>query len=460
MNGGAVAVIDIGKTNAKLALIEPGTGAELAVRTTGNASRADGPYPHYDVARLFAFLLDALADARASHGIAAISITAHGAAAALLSGAEEGDGLALPVLDYEHDGPDAYRADYDAVRPPFSETFSPRLPGGLNVGAQLFFQDRRFPAAFGAARAFVTYPQYWAWRLTGIAATEVTSLGSHTDLWNPRARAFSSLVADQGWGRLMTPIRSAFEPLAALRPDLAARLGLGSGVPVHCGIHDSNASLLPHLLTREPPFTVVSTGTWVIVFAVGGSLDALDERRDGLANVNAYGDPVPSARFMGGREFDLLTGGRPSEPSQAEIDRVLGEGVMALPGFVPGVGPFPDSAGRWTVDPAGLDPGERTAAASLYAALVTVESCRVAGAGGPVVVAGPFAGNRLYCAALAALLDRPVMLSSGRTGTNAGAALLAANQGFPSVTTGEPTPPLRRPLFARYASLWRDRAAH
>lgn len=29
------------------------------------------------------------------------------------------------------------------------------------------------------------YPQYWALRLTGIAANEVTSLGCHTDLWNP-----------------------------------------------------------------------------------------------------------------------------------------------------------------------------------------------------------------------------------------------------------------------------------
>ena len=34
------------------------------------------------------------------------------------------------------------------------------------------------------------YPQYWAYRLTGVLANEVTSLGCHTDLWNYRAGGF------------------------------------------------------------------------------------------------------------------------------------------------------------------------------------------------------------------------------------------------------------------------------
>ena len=46
--------------------------------------------------------------------------------------------LVMPILDYEHDGPDRLAADYDAVRPPFAETGTPRLPIGLNLGAQLF----------------------------------------------------------------------------------------------------------------------------------------------------------------------------------------------------------------------------------------------------------------------------------------------------------------------------------
>nr|WP_199178698.1 hypothetical protein [Acidimangrovimonas sediminis] len=82
------------------------------------------------------------------------------------------------------------------------------------------------------------------------------------------------------------------------------------GTPVNCGIHDSNASLLPYLKGHEAPFAVVSTGTWVIAMAIGGRMSRnignLDEARDTLVNVNALGAPVPSARFMGGREYEAL----------------------------------------------------------------------------------------------------------------------------------------------------------
>lgn len=69
----------------------------------------------------------------------------------------------MPVLDYEFDGPDSLADLYDQIRPDFAETFSPRLPLGLNLGAQLFWQARTFPAAFSRADRLVTDPQYWAW---------------------------------------------------------------------------------------------------------------------------------------------------------------------------------------------------------------------------------------------------------------------------------------------------------
>ena len=275
-----IAVIDIGKTNAKLALVGARDGHEIALRTTANRVRQDGPYPHFDVAALWAFICDALAEMQRESPIDAISITAHGASGVLITGDPQGDGLALPALDYEFSGPDEFAAEYDAVRPPFAESLSARLPGGLNLGAQVFWQAKRFPEAFAAAR-FVTYPQYWAWRLSGVATTEVTSLGCHTDLWNPAAKDFSSLVDRLGWRTKMAPLRSAFDRLGPVKPELAQRLGLDPGTPVFCGIHNSNASLLPHLVARDPPFTVVSTGTWIIVLAVGGSTEKLDRRATG-----------------------------------------------------------------------------------------------------------------------------------------------------------------------------------
>nr|WP_075215461.1 FGGY-family carbohydrate kinase [Mongoliimonas terrestris] len=451
-----VAVLDIGKTNAKLVVHDVATGADLFVRTMPNTVRPGPPYPHMDTDALHAFALGALKDAAAAHAIDAVSITTHGASVALMAG----DDLALPVLDYEHDGPDALSAAYDAARPAFAETFSPRLAGGLNVGAQLFWLERTFPDAFGRVTAILPYPQYWAFRLTGVMAAEVTSLGCHTDLWRPADGTPSSLATEAGWAARLPPVRSAFEALGPVSPAVVAATGLKAGTPVHCGIHDSNASLLPHLMTRRAPFAVVSTGTWVVIFAVGGRPDGLDPGRDTLANVDAFGRPVPGARFMGGREVELLTGGRPETPDRATLDRVIEQGVMALPTFVPKSGPFPNGKGRWTTDPDRLSAAERTAAASLYAALMTAEALGLAGARGPVVIEGPFARNAVFTSALAALVPDPVLPVEGATGTSAGAALLALGpEGRP---TARVEPAAAVPLdggFPAYAAHWRAAAA-
>ena len=404
------------------------------------------------------FSRDALASLNAETPIDAIAITAHGSAGAFIAGDPEGDGLTMPIFDYEHPAPDELSAEYDAARPPFSETLSPRLPGGLNLGAQFFWQERRFPEAFAAATTYVNYPQYWAWRLSGVAATEMCSMGAHSDMWNPRKLRWSSMVEKLGWAKKLAPLRPAFDRLGSIRPGLAKRLGLDRTTTIQCGIHDSSASLLPHLKERKPPFAVVSTGTWVILFGVGGDIDGLDPERDTLANVSALGDPVPCGRFMGGREFERLTGGDATKPSDAELDRVLAERVMALPTFVSGCGPFPRGKGRWTHDPDALSPGERNAAASFYLALMTAESLMLVGASGSTVVEGPFARNELFCGALAAVTGRPVEPSDAGTGTMLG-TLMTATGKLPRRPTAKPVQVLSHPALSPYTSEWRRLAS-
>ncbi|HEY0121882.1 MAG TPA: FGGY-family carbohydrate kinase [Rhizobium sp.] len=419
-----IAVLDIGKTNAKVVVLDAQSGAEIATVRTTNAVLKTGPYPHYDIERLWDFVIGALKDFAAAPGFDAISITTHGASAVLL--AADGS-LALPVLDYEHTYPDSVHDAYERLRPPFSETFSPKLPGGLNVGAQIHYQKSQFPDEFSRVRAILTYPQYWAFRLTGVAANEVTSLGCHTDLWNPTTGAYSSLVDTLGIRPLMAPIRSAFDALGPILPKIAVEIGVDAPVPVYCGIHDSNASLLPHLVENEAPFAVVSTGTWVISFAVGGDLEHLDPTRDTLANVDAYGRTVPSSRFMGGREFEILAGEIGQVPPDAVdevLETVIDKGLMLLPNVVEGSGPFPGKTMRW-IGEASASPAERLAAASLYLALMTQACLGLIGAKGPIFVEGPFALNRAYLAALSALTASDVVALPGSTGTSQGAALLA-----------------------------------
>ena len=113
-----VAVVDIGKTNGKVALFDLAEGRESHVRTTENRVLADGLYPHYDIENLWRFFLKALGEINREVRIDAIAITAHGASITLV---DANGNLALPVLDYEFAGPEETRAEYMAVRPPFSE---------------------------------------------------------------------------------------------------------------------------------------------------------------------------------------------------------------------------------------------------------------------------------------------------------------------------------------------------
>lgn len=446
----AIAVIDIGKSNAKLALVDHESRQVRDARTTPNTIATNGPYPHYDVDGLWAWIKGGLAAFNATAEIDTISVTTHGACFVLLAG----DRLAMPVLDYEYTALDDIASEYRAVRGAFSETLSPDLPNGLNVGHQIFWQSRRFPDAFQRVDAILPYPQYWVWRLTGVKASEATSLGCHTDLWNPRAGSFSAMAVTQGWDRLFPPPVRPWEVLGTLLPAIAAETGLSSECRVVAGIHDSNASLLPHLLTRSRPFAVASTGTWMVVFAVGGSLDGLDETRDCLANVDAFGNPVPSARFMAGREYEIIAGSA-AEPTSADIERVVRDGAMALPTFAPGTGPFQAGAGRWTKVPERLLPGERAAVASLYAALVAETCLTLAGADGPVIVEGPFARNATFLAALAQLVPRPVTARPDATGTTEGAALLTHGLAArPAFSDPPPITPLLVDLTL-YRSRWR-----
>lgn len=448
-----IAVIDIGKTNAKVGVVDAIHGAEIDIATQPNTVLAEPPYPHYDLQGLWSFIVDALARHNGNYGIDAISIATHGASIVLL---DRDGNLAAPMLDYEFAGPDDLSAGYDAIRPDFQETGSPRLPLGLNVGAQIYWQLDRDADLLDRIASVVTYPQYWSYKLTGAKNTEMTSLGAHTDLWNPQDRRFSSLVRRLGLADKMAPAQIAARCTHLLKPDIAAHTGLRAGIPVASGIHDSNASLYPYLLALKGAFSVVSTGTWVISFAVGGRGKDLSPERDTLLNVNAFGDPVPSARFMGGREFDLVMKEGARQASEEDVSRVLAQPIQLYPAVDPLSGPFQGARAGWSVDESALTDGERYAAASFYLALVTSRCLELIGAEGPTIVEGPFARNDLFMKMLEAATARVAAGSDvSTTGTGLGAALLVSD------TLKNPVEPVDRtgvvaadPAYTAYARSW------
>jgi sugar (pentulose or hexulose) kinase len=296
------------------------------------------------------------------------------------------------------------------------------LPDGLNLGAQLFVQKDQIKGQI------LLWPQYWSWLLSGVASSEVTSLGCHTDLWNPTTGDFSSLAKAMGWTGCFPPLRRAGDVLGPITQDWAARTGLPRDAQIHCGVHDSNAALVaargfPEIAGREA--TLLSTGTWFIAMRSGGGdgdLAAFPEARDCLINVDVEGRPVPSARFMGGREIDLL-GARIDQPGLAGLSEVIANHIMILPNFAPGCGPFPARKGRWINEP--VDPDQRRAAVGLYAALMADTALDLIGSRDTLLIEGRFAQSEIFTRALATLrLDTAVYTSGAEADVSFGALRL------------------------------------
>ncbi len=403
---GASVVLDVGKTSAKLCAVDPKHGRVLVELRRPSATLPGPPYPHLDTEGVFDWAIEGLARIAADHEIDAIVPVAHGATAALVAG----DALALPVLDYEFEGVAELDAAYEPLARDFAHTRSPRLPGGLNLGRQLYWLGRRFPAEFARTSEILLWPQYWAWRLSGARVCELTSLGCHTDLWRPEARAFSSLARERGFGARFPALVPAWKRIGAIRPELARATGLRADCAVLAGIHDSSASYLVHRAGRDDGFVVVSTGTWFVCMAHGAKLERLRPELDMLANVDVHGDPVACARFMGGREYEASAGtdGLTAKPNAADLEALLESNAAAGP-----------AAERPRVA------RSRAALAALRLALLTDQALDRLGALGDVIVEGPFARNAAYCEALAALrAPQTVSASADAIGTIAGAQLL------------------------------------
>lgn len=413
MEAGLIVVLDIGKTLAKLSLWRP-DGQMLERRTRPNPRIDSGSYTGLDAEGIELWVTETLREfAELGLGkISALFPVGHGAAAAVVR-----DGrLIAPPVDYEEPVPATIMSAYRAERDDFSVTGSPALSEGLNLGSQLYWLESLVPGVFDNS-TILLWPQYWAWCLTGVAASEVTSLGCHSDLWRPQETRFTELAIRRGWAACLPPVRRADEVLGTLTPEWAEKTGLTTDVKVYCGLHDSNAALIAargFIEVADQEATVLSTGTWFVAMrtpAVGQAIDiaTLPAGRDCLVNVDAWGCPVPSARFMGGREIEMLIGLdtwrvdiKPDQPALlAGVSKVLAQGVMVLPTFAPGFGPFSHGRGRWVNMPDASV--ERRAAVCLYAALVADVSLDLIGAGHCILVEGRFAEAQVFVRALAAL---------------------------------------------------------
>ena len=211
------------------------------------------------------WLLAALAElARDSRDHRHRARVGHGAAAVLLDGER-----AVAALDYEARSAGRRRGGLrrrarsvrgDAVAAAGGRPQS-RRPALLAGAAAI-------PSSGRARRTALLWPQYWALVLCGERASEVTSLGCHTDLWRPAERAVLGPGAEArlgGAAGAAAPRRrraGAGAPGAGGRARPAARAASSTAACTTA----TPRSTPPAACRSWPaaPFAVVSTGTWFV----------------------------------------------------------------------------------------------------------------------------------------------------------------------------------------------------
>ncbi len=353
-----IAVLDIGKTNKKIVLYSRQMKL-LKMESKNFPARQMEDVRVEQVEELEEWFLDTLKELSGRYDIAALSITTHGAGAVCVGA----DGKpSVPVLDYTTEVDESvHEAFYREIGSRDSlqrETGTAELKPLINVGKMLFFAKRRFPEEFAATRTILLYPQYFSFRLTGEICADYTYLGCHTYLWNVWKGIWSDVVNRLGIAHLL-PERIDFPGSIAgvIRPEVASRTGLSPETPVLVGVHDSNSSLIPYLLSGSGDFLLNSTGTWCVAMHPEKEAILTDDDIGNTVfyNLSVNNSPVKTAVFMGGLEFEtwfkLLQkiNGRIDYPEflPERAREIVSEAeYFILPGVVQGAGQYPDSTAR------------------------------------------------------------------------------------------------------------------
>ena len=290
-------VLDIGKTNVKLTFVDSIDNKTIKFFTTKQKNIYRHGIKILNSNSIFEWALKKITYIGRKHNLDKFVCTAHGTSIALIS---YDDKELLACTDYEYKFDKLFNS-YKKIAPKFNESFSPFLENGLNIGQQIYYLYKKKQKLIKETKYILNYPQYIVWKLTSGFSSEISYVGCHTHLWDFKRNKLSSFVKKIKLEKKFPKIRKAWDTIGQ------RKIG-ESNLKIINGIHDSNASYLYFKNSDIKNFTLVSTGTWYIIFNQKTPLKNLNPSLDMLANIDVFGKPVPTMRFMGGREYDHLMG--------------------------------------------------------------------------------------------------------------------------------------------------------
>ncbi|MDR2246038.1 MAG: carbohydrate kinase [Treponema sp.] len=359
----AIAVIDIGMTNKKVAIYDDRL-KQRDIRYHTFQPKIIDSFETHDLRAMEAWFIGQLAELAKDYPVKAIAITTHGATVVCVG--KDGKPV-LPCIYYTYepgdDFHDRFYARFGAPEELQAKTGTPKLAALINPAKGVLFAREQYPEQFKRTAHILQYPQYWGYRLTGKIGAESTYMGCHGYFWDQTSHTLSSVAWDLGIASLMPEkLNASWDILGTITTELAQKTGLSKDVIVTMGIHDSNSSLLPHFAKKgKTGFVLNSTGTWCVcmnpVEEYGFSPEELGKVV--FFNISAFGTPVKTAIFTGGQEFEiwsktLMKIHRREDTPPYDKERYLSvlkeKRAFLLPELTRGSGQFPQSRARVVED--------------------------------------------------------------------------------------------------------------
>ncbi|UFH57048.1 FGGY-family carbohydrate kinase [Spirosoma sp. KNUC1025] len=295
-----IAIFDIGKTNKKLFLFNERYEIVWQKSEQFEESTDDDGYPCEDLSKLSQWISTSLDQVLAlpDFTIRALNFSTYGASLVYLGEANQPVGY---LYNYLKPFPDSVRTQfyqqYGTEATMCLQTASPALDS-LNSGLMLYRIKHDKPQLFSQIRYALHLPQYVSFLITGQVASDVTSIGCHTMLWDFSKNQYHSWVSSEGLDRLLGPLSTSDSVQDISWQDHLLKVGVG--------LHDSSAALIPYLASFREPFVLISTGTWCI------SLNPFNEspltveelQYDCLCFLHYKGKPVKASRLFAGYEHE------------------------------------------------------------------------------------------------------------------------------------------------------------
>lgn len=294
-----IAVFDIGKTNKKFILFDAGMKLVHQEEEKFPEISDDDGFPCEDMDKLESWMHGCLSDLLKSgtYVIKALNFSTYGAT--LMYIGNHGKRL-TPVYNYLKPMPEGvlhgFYETWGGVEEFCRKTASPAL-GMLNSGLQILWLKRKKNDLFSKVKEILHFPQYVSYCFTVKVASEYTSIGCHTALWDfDNHRYHPWLKAENILLPQPVPNSTVYDVL------IESRL-----VKTGIGIHDSSASLVPYFKGTGEQFILISTGTWCIFMNPFNKepLTTSQLRRDTLCYMSIQQQQVKSSRLFLGHIHDV-----------------------------------------------------------------------------------------------------------------------------------------------------------